>query len=37
MLSDDALSVTDVALSVGYDVASHFARAFRRIPGMSQK
>lgn len=35
LLADTTQSITDVALAVGYDDPSHFARAFRRISGMS--
>lgn len=35
LLGDRQHSITDIALSVGYDDPSHFSRAFRRISGMT--
>ena len=35
LLKDPANNVTDVALSLGYEDASHFSRSFRRISGVS--
>ncbi|MCP4878674.1 MAG: AraC family transcriptional regulator [Gammaproteobacteria bacterium] len=37
LLRDPDLKIMDVALAVGYDDASNFARAFRRIGGMSPR
>lgn len=37
MLSETGTKVIDVALSLGYEDASHFARAFRRTAGISPR
>ena len=37
LLEDPSLNSLDVALAVGYDDPSHFARAFRRVAGISPR
>jgi AraC-like DNA-binding protein len=36
-LRDPLISVTDIALDLGYSDTAHFSRAFRRIAGMSPR
>ena len=37
LLDDSDMRITDIAISVGFDDSSNFARMFRRIAGMSPK
>jgi AraC-like DNA-binding protein len=37
LLKSDGARIIDVSLAVGYDDPSHFARAFKRIGGMSPR
>ena len=37
LLIDSAMSITDIALSVGYGSSSHFNRAFQKLTGMSPR
>ena len=37
LLRDPALRIIDIALEVGYDDPSHFARAFRKVSGITPR
>jgi AraC-like DNA-binding protein len=37
MLEDPDQKIIDVALAVGFDDPSHFARAFRRVSGLNPR